>query len=211
MMLHPPTEPPTEDGDSRGAFWSLFDQSQIPMALVDRERRYVRINDAAVELYTYRREEILGQLAGRTAVDDDAATTVARWEQLVRENELYDERVVLHANGTRMRVSYAAHATTVGDSWLALIVTLSARFEPDGPELISTAETASGRGSRLTQREAEVVRRVALGASTRGIAADLCLSPETVRSHVRNAMAKTGAHTRAQLVAIVLAEGLLED
>jgi DNA-binding CsgD family transcriptional regulator len=32
-----------------------------------------------------------------------------------------------------------------------------------------------------------------------------------VRTHVRNAMAKTGAHTRAQLVALALADGLIED
>jgi DNA-binding CsgD family transcriptional regulator len=32
-----------------------------------------------------------------------------------------------------------------------------------------------------------------------------------VRAHVRNAMAKTGARTRAQLIAIALTEGLLKD
>ena len=42
-------------------------------------------------------------------------------------------------------------------------------------------------------------------------AANLHLSPDTIRSHVRNSMAKTGAHTRAQLVALVLADGLIED
>jgi DNA-binding CsgD family transcriptional regulator len=63
----------------------------------------------------------------------------------------------------------------------------------------------------LTAREGEVVRRVAMGASTRRIAADMYLSPATVRSHVRNAMVKTGAHTRAQLVAIVLGDGLVGD
>jgi DNA-binding CsgD family transcriptional regulator len=47
---------------------------------------------------------------------------------------------------------------------------------------------------------------LALGSTTRQVAAGLSLSPETIRSHVRNAMAKTGAHTRAQLVALELAE-----
>jgi PAS domain S-box-containing protein len=200
------------DGDRRAAFWSLFDQSRIPMALVDSERRYVRINDAAIELYQYPREDVLGAIAGRTTKDDPAVVDF-QWEQLRRTNELYAERVVAHANGALMRVSFAAHGTTVGDRWLALFVTLSARFEPDGPELINTAtaEANTGRGSRLTQRERQVVRQVALGSSTRRIAAEMSLSPETIRSHVRNAMAKTGAHTRAQLVAVALAEGMLED
>jgi DNA-binding CsgD family transcriptional regulator len=182
------------------------------MALIDRDRRYVRVNQAVIELYQYPRAEVLGSLAGRT-IQGDISTADAEWEQLLRTNETYGERVVAHANGAHMRVSYAAHATTLEDRWLALVVTLSARFEPDGPQLIGTAEVdyPSERGSTLTRREREVVRLVALGADTRGIATDLRLSPETVRTHVRNAMAKTGARTRAQLVAIVLATGAIGD
>jgi PAS domain S-box-containing protein len=194
-------------------FWSIFEHSRIPMALVDRDRRYVSVNDAVVELYQYPRDEVLGRLAGRTSLDEEPATSDALWEQLVRSDELYGERVVRHANGTPMDVTYAAHATTVGGRWMALVVTLSARFLPDGPELLGPSEVGSrnDKRSRLTSREREVVRLVALGSSTRRIAADLGLSFETVRTHVRNAMAKTGAHTRAQLVALVLADGLIED
>jgi PAS domain S-box-containing protein len=210
-----PTRP---NGSDRGPFWSLFEQSQIPMALVDRDRCYVAVNDASLELFRYPREEVIGSLAGRTAVDGDPARSDAEWEQLLRTNELYAERVVEHADGTPIHVSYAAHTTTAGGQWLALFVTLSARVEPDGTELIGIAEPrgagtsgadgGNAAGSILTPREREVVRRVALGASTRRIAADMYLSPATVRSHVRNAMVKTGAHTRAQLVAMVLGDGL---
>jgi DNA-binding NarL/FixJ family response regulator len=51
---------------------------------------------------------------------------------------------------------------------------------------------------------------VACGSDTRSIALDLGVSPETVRTHVRNAMARTGAHTRAELVARVVADGLVD-
>lgn len=44
----------------------------------------------------------------------------------------------------------------------------------------------------------------ALGCETDQIAKQLFISPQTVRTHVRNAMTKLGAHTRAQLVAVVL-------
>jgi DNA-binding NarL/FixJ family response regulator len=56
-----------------------------------------------------------------------------------------------------------------------------------------------------------VVRRLALGANTSQIAAEPYVSPGTVRTHVRNAIVKTNAHTRAQLVAMVLGEGLIGD
>jgi PAS domain S-box-containing protein len=209
MADAPGSAPP--DWDGLAPFSPVFEQSQIPMALVDDRRRYVMVNDAAIELYKYPRATVLGSLAGRTIRDDPSASH-AEWEQLRRTNELYGERVVEHANGTHMRVSYAAHATTVSGRWLALVVTLSARFEPDGGELISTADTGSAERQEptLTDRERQVVRLVALGLATRRIAGELSVSPETVRSHVRNAMAKTGAHTRAQLVALALAEGMIE-
>jgi DNA-binding CsgD family transcriptional regulator len=181
------------------------------MGLVDRNRCYVDINDAAVELYQYPREEAIGSVAGRTAVDADPGTGDAEWEQLLRTNELYGDRVVTHANGTLIHVSFAAHATTVVGRWLALFVVLSTHAEPDGPELIGATEIdgADDRRSQLTAREREVVRLVALGAGTRQIAGELCVSPDTVRSHIRNAMGKTNSHTRAQLVAITLANGLI--
>jgi DNA-binding CsgD family transcriptional regulator len=189
------------------------------MALVDRNRRYVAVNDAGLELFQYTRDQVIGAVAGRTSVDVDPATIDAEWEHLFRANEFYGDRIVEHPGGTLIHVSYAAHATTVGGEWMALIVALSARLEPDGAELIGTIEPqaaatrteAMTKRSVLTPREREVVRRVALGASTRQIAADMFLSPATVRSHVRNAMVKTGAHTRAQLVAIVLGDGLVRE
>ena len=186
-------------------FSSIFDQSRIPMALLDRERRYVKVNDALINFYEYPRAELLGSVADSMVVDAGGIDT--RWEQLMRTNQLYGERVIAHANGSQLQVAYAAHSMTLGERWLALVVTLSARFQSGGPELIGAApiERLRGAGSTLTAREREVVRLLALGSTTRQVAAGLSISPETIRSHVRNAMAKTGARTRAQLVALVIA------
>jgi DNA-binding CsgD family transcriptional regulator len=56
----------------------------------------------------------------------------------------------------------------------------------------------------LTRREREILGRLAEGMSGAQIAERLVLSPETVRTHVRNAMAKLGASTRSQAVALAL-------
>jgi DNA-binding CsgD family transcriptional regulator len=195
------------------------------MALVDRDLRYVAVNEAALALYQYRREDVIGQPAGTAFVGGKSSTGAAEWQQLLDNNELYGERVITHPSGNPVRVSYAAHSTKVDGEWLALFVTLSAKLEPQGTELIKASAPSSvralGRGglapeafasskTTLTPREREVVHRVALGRSTPQIAADLSLSPATVRSHVRNAMVKVGAHTRAQLVALVLGDGLAD-
>jgi PAS domain S-box-containing protein len=215
-MLDSDSNTPNSNGLLDGAFSAIFDQSRIPMVLLDSDRRYVKVNDAMVEFYEYPRSELLGSLADDMVVDDRDGI-VARWEQLVSTKQLYGERVIGHANGTQLQVAYAAHTTTLGERWVVLVVVLSARFQDGGPELIGAAAVESSRGadaggadSKLTAREREVVRLVALGSTTRQVAADLSLSPDTIRSHVRNAMAKTGAHTRAQLVALVLADGVIE-
>ncbi len=62
-------------------------------------------------------------------------------------------------------------------------------------------------GEPLSSREHEVVRLVALGASGPEIADELVISHNTVRTHVRNAMSKTGARSRAHLVARVIGDG----
>jgi DNA-binding CsgD family transcriptional regulator len=209
-MLQAHSKPLNADLE-RAQFWPLFAQSRIPMALIGRDRLYVEVNDAVVDVYKVPREELLGTFAGRTAIDDPAVGD-AQWEQLVSTNSLYGERLISFGTRQQMRVNYAAHTLTVNDHWLALFVSLSARIEPDGAELIGAPriESSNGHATKLTDREREVVSLVALGSTTRRIATDLSLSPDTIRSHVRNAMAKTGAHTRAQLVALLLADGLLE-
>ena len=70
----------------------------------------------------------------------------------------------------------------------------------------SSTGSAVGRGHRppLTPREREILGLLAEGMSGAQIAAKLVLSPETVRTHVRNAMAKLGASTRSQAVALAL-------
>ena len=50
---------------------------------------------------------------------------------------------------------------------------------------------------------------VSLGAAGPEIAGELQISHETVRTHVRNAMEKVGARSRAHLVAKALGDGLI--
>ena len=59
----------------------------------------------------------------------------------------------------------------------------------------------------LTKREREILGLVAGGLRTDEIAGHLSLSPETVKSHVHNAMQKLRAQTRSQAVAIAISTG----
>jgi DNA-binding NarL/FixJ family response regulator len=61
----------------------------------------------------------------------------------------------------------------------------------------------------LSERELQVLELLADGFNGQKIAELLYLSPETVRTHVRNATSKLGARTRVQAVAMVVRERAL--
>ena len=61
----------------------------------------------------------------------------------------------------------------------------------------------------LSEREREVLRMLAEGSSYAEIGSTLCLSPDTIRAHSQRAMAKLGARTRTQAVAVALRDGIV--
>ena len=190
----------------------VFYGSPVPMSLLDHERRYVAVNEALLKLYQWRSDELIGARADRGIVAGDKSSVDAAWDLLVRSGELYGEHMVTTGGGRQLRVGYAARATAVFGRWFALFVTVSARSDDGGPELIGTRPIATPHavGPALTSREREIVQLIARGASTVEIAAELQLSDEAVRAHVRNAREKTQTRNRAQLVAIAFARGLIE-
>jgi DNA-binding NarL/FixJ family response regulator len=62
----------------------------------------------------------------------------------------------------------------------------------------------------LTPREADVLRLVASGNANKEIAARLSLTEETVKSHVRNILAKLGANDRTHAVTIGVKRGIID-
>jgi two-component system, NarL family, response regulator len=62
----------------------------------------------------------------------------------------------------------------------------------------------------LTPREVNVLRLVARGNANKEIAAQLSLTEETVKSHIRNILAKLGANDRTHAVAIALKRGIID-
>jgi DNA-binding CsgD family transcriptional regulator len=84
-----------------------------------------------------------------------------------------------------------------------------------GGEVVSLEQARARRHSadrarRLSERERAVLGQLANGNPTEQIADELFLSPHTVRSHVKAAMRKLDARTRAHAVAIALSAGAIE-
>jgi DNA-binding NarL/FixJ family response regulator len=79
------------------------------------------------------------------------------------------------------------------------------------PEALAApaASGAAAPGTPLTPREREILELMAEGARNRRIAARLAISRHTVKFHVASILAKLGARTRTEAVAVALRTGLL--
>ncbi|MFF6982947.1 AAA family ATPase [Streptomyces sp. NPDC008343] len=71
------------------------------------------------------------------------------------------------------------------------------------------ADTSADRSSLLTAREQDVLRLLALGRSNRQIGEELYITGKTASVHVSNILAKLGAASRTEAVAIAYREGLI--
>jgi DNA-binding NarL/FixJ family response regulator len=77
------------------------------------------------------------------------------------------------------------------------------------PSLFAAIGQAAGGPSLLTGKEKEVLVSLSKGASNREIAADLYVSPSTVKTHLSNIYAKLDAANRHQAVRRAMDLGLL--
>ena len=172
------------------------------MFVVGLDRRIVAVNEAGAVLAGRSADVLTGERI-TTLLDDPAeAPNDAVWRAQVLRGESFGRRRIRRPDGSTRVVDFAMRASRAGGTVLVLGVCVRERVE---------RVARSGRTpAPLTTREQEIVRLIALGEVTAEICAGLHIAPDTVRAHVRNAMAKTGARTRAQLIAIALTEGLLD-
>lgn len=185
-----------------GLFWAAFKRCRNGMILVDDDRRCVEVNDAFVRLLGYKRSELIGhryhEFAVKQPLSDEA------WRELIKAQDFYATREFRRADGQRVSVEMAGHRETVTGRGLILIVVLRrVRGSRGGDGEAGASESA------LTGREREIIEMVALGLTGPEIATELHISHATVRTHVRNAMNKLGVHSRAQLVAKALGDGIV--
>lgn len=106
----------------------------------------------------------------------------------------------IHKSGQTDELASAVRALHEGDVYFSnSIAALRQPLELD----------AQGELVKLTEREKEVLRQVAVGASSAKIAELLALQYETVRTHRRNLMLKLGLHNGSQLTAFAIQARLI--
>jgi PAS domain S-box-containing protein len=206
--LDPVRKLPSRDSGWSGLFWSAFRGSRNAMVLLDERRCQVEANGAYLKLLGYPRSALIGHPVSEVVVSGEVSER--EWRAALRRRQFTGVTELKCDDGRRVRVEFAGHPELVTGRHLVLMVAVRSargirRLDPD------PGEDPPGGPDRLSSREREVVGLVAAGLSGPEIAQELHVSSNTVRTHVRNAMQKLGAHSRAQLVAMVLAEGRIWD
>jgi DNA-binding NarL/FixJ family response regulator len=198
--------------------------------LLDSEEDLQVVGDAAdglraVELATRLRPDVILMDVRMPGIDGIEAT-----RRIVADQTLTATKVIVL---TTFEIDeYVFDALRIGASGFLIKDTKPAellravRLVADGDALLSPSVTRrvvrefANRPSRvvkphpqlatLTEREREIVARVAEGLTNDEIAARLVISPATARTHVSRAMVKLGAHDRAQLVVFAYQSGLVQ-
>jgi PAS domain S-box-containing protein len=143
-------------------------------------------------------EKIVGNVRGRqfTSVVAPEATMRAKElfaRKIVGGTEVTDSAVVvLGADGRRVAAEISSVPIYQGDHVFGVFGQVSDLVE----------EPHAHPDLRLTPRQAEVLELLERGRTPKEIAAELHLSVETVRNHVKKLLRAVGAHSRLEAVAI---------
>ena len=142
-------------------------------------------------------KRLLGDVRGRSF------TSVVAPEDSGRARELFAKKVL----GTTAATDATAVLLSTGGERVA--VEISAVPLKNGEQVVGVfglldqlpVETLTAPHPHLTPRQVEVLRLLEQGRSTKQIAAELHLSTETVRNHIRRLFRALGVNTRLEAVA----------
>jgi PAS domain S-box-containing protein len=141
-------------------------------------------------------ERLVGDVRGRQFTSVVAPEDRPRARELFTRKVLSEEAtdttgVLLSADGTRLPLEISAVPLVGGDRVVGVFGLLTGPLD----------EEPSTPHPHLTPRQAEVLRLLEQGRSTKQIADELHLSPETVRNHVRRLFRALGVNSRLEAVA----------
>ena len=119
----------------------------------------------------------------------------------------HGERPERHLANAALQAGASAYVSrTAGPAELRRAVDAAAAQE----SFVDPAVPPKGSRGKLTRRQRQILQLLADGESTTVAARELDLSEETVKTHIKNALARLGARNRTHAVAIALRESLID-
>jgi PAS domain S-box-containing protein len=184
-------------------FRAAFRDSRNAMVLVGEDRRVVDVNGAFLQLLGHPRVDVVGRPIWEF-VAGGALMKPREWAAALARRRFTGHAEMLRADGSTVHVEWGATTEVITGRSLVVVAALSVSARARGVR--QAAQPAPGNAV-LSYRQREIVRLVALGRTGPEIADELQITHNTVRTHLRNAMNRMGARSRAHLVAKALAEG----
>jgi DNA-binding CsgD family transcriptional regulator len=172
------------------------------MLVADDDRRYVAANQAACLLLRLPEHQVLTFRHDDLVAPERHAQMRERWAQYLARGSLTGQSDLLLPDGTLLAIDFAGVANVAPHRHLSV-------FLPAGWDRAAVTMAAAAPAVGLTRREQRILELVALGVPVERIAADMDLSPHTVRTHIRNARVKLGANSRAHAIGLAFRAGLL--
>lgn len=163
-------------------------------------------NARAETLYGWSREEAIGRPIGDLTVPVPSAGAAAEIMAALRRGEPWQGTFRLRRKDGSEFTAFVKDAP-MHDEAGNLIGIVGVSIELSDPDLAQALRAvADGDGHRrvLSPREREILGLLAHGLTGEQIATNLVLSPETIRTHIRNAREKLGASTRVEAVTMAL-------
>jgi DNA-binding CsgD family transcriptional regulator len=192
---------------------TALERSRHPMLIADDQRRWVTGNNAACDLLGIDWEEIPWHTIDDFTAPSERKRLEEQWGAFLASGGAEGWYQLYVPDRGPLPVEFSATANVLPARHLSVFIppdeasdTHAGGALANETPWIPVAVEGSGR-LQLSEREREVMTLVASGLQSGEIAERLFLSPETVKSHVHNALAKLGAHTRAHGVAIALVTG----
>jgi PAS domain S-box-containing protein len=195
------TVPPWLTNSEDDLLWDFVDRAPVALLVADDDRHIERVNVRWTDMLGYSSSGARDMRIDDLLAPESKPGIDMRWADLLHSGVGMARIVMLCADGNRLRVRYGAFANVIPGVHVAALLA-----EP-GQENRAARPARSRRAGQLTRREQESLRLVAMGMTTTAAAEELGISPETVRTHVRNAMNKLGARTRAQAIAVAMRDG----
>jgi DNA-binding CsgD family transcriptional regulator len=180
------------------------------MLMADDQRRWVTGNAAACELLGVAPEELAWHTMDDFTPASERARLEEQWQAFLTSGMAEGWYELYVPDHGAVPVEFSATANVLPARHLSVFIPHDKpSVEHRKTDLASQAGWTPVMAERsgpqqLTDREREVMTLIASGFHNGDVAKRLFLSPETVKSHVHNAMGKLGAHTRAHAVAIGL-------
>jgi PAS domain S-box-containing protein len=189
----------------------VLDQVGLAVIATDADGVVTTWNARAEALYGWRREEAVGRHISELTVPSDEQKVAEEIMGSLQRGETWQGSFRLRRKDGSVFTAFVKDSPILDDDG-RLIGIVGVSIEIGDPELASAVRSLIGDGNHnsgrrtrtLSPREREVLGLLARGLTGEQIAERLVLSPETVRTHIRNAREKLGASTRVEAVTMAL-------